>query len=219
MSKRKSECKFLSTPSKNNHFYIFKSLPIDFRKCLSTQWENGVMEILYQEKFNNVSVNILANTPLVYQNHKWQQKVIHFYNLERNIVMPIDTRLSPTQETTPHFMYLSKQRKLYFEIDPENENLDLNAWLRRQVRLGHSFYDIMDNEMWIPRHKDQIRSNDLVPRVQEIEQLKKENLHLKSENAILYKERNEYADLNNKYADLNNKYADLVNKYVDLNEK
>ena len=177
------------------------------------------MEILYQEKFNNISVNILSNTPLDYQNHKWQQKVKRFYNLERNIVMLIAIQLSPTQETTPHFMYLSKQRKLYFEIDPENENLDLNAWLRRQVRLGHSFYDIMDNEMWIPRHKDQIRSNDLVPRVQEIEQLKKENLHLKSENAILYKERNEYADLNNKYADLNNKYADLVNKYVDLNEK
>lgn len=184
LSKEKSRCEFTTKttkqyPVQKKHFYIFKTLPVGFRKPLATQWDNGIFQVLYLETFQKEMINDLDDKRLIFENSQWKIKISDLKNIDRDVVLPVAKEYSPTRRETSHFIYLTHGQKLYFEIDPDNKNLSEQEWLQKQVKGGNAFYNVIENEKYFPPAECQKQLNYLMPRIEKIKELEKENAYLK----------------------------------------
>ena len=197
LSKEKSRCEFTiktvkgKNPLQKKHFYIFETLPVDFYKPLATQWNNGIFQTLYLEKFQYETIHHLTESSLIFENSQWKIKISDIENVQRNIVLPVAKEYSPTRQETSLYIHLTRGKKLYFQFDPENENLNERDWLQKQVRGGNVFYNIIDNEKWIPPEEYQKQLNFLMPWLEKIKKLEKENFYLKEKIESLKEKKNE----------------------------
>ena len=189
LSKRTSRCQFSlkmdkQKPLNKNHFYIFKTLPVRYRLPLVVLWDEGLAKLMYQQMFQNVSVEKVVRHPLSRAKSQWRQKIDDFYDLPRGIVLPVDRRYVPTDRETPHYLYLLNGRKLHFEFRPDSRqsrSCSEEEWLDMQVRGGNRFYENLGGEWWVPRKDDQEKLNLVVPRENRIREMETEIEDLKRE--------------------------------------
>ena len=190
LSKRTSRCEFSLSkkkkekPLNKNHFYIFKSLPSKYRLPLVVVWDEGLAKLMYQQMFQNVSLESVVRHPLSRAKSQWRQKIDDFYDLPRGIVLPVDRRYVPTDRETPHYLYLLNGRKLHFEFRPDSRqsrSCSEEEWLDMQVRGGNRFYENLGGEWWVPRKDDQEKLNLVVPRENRIREMETEIEDLKRE--------------------------------------
>ena len=185
LSKRKSRCNFSfenrkkKTPDRNNHFYIYKTLPKTYKLHLVQFWDGGINDLLYVEKFQNVSIERLTQGKIIKLNSQWKQKIKEFYAHERGLVLNVSKGFLPIDQITPSYFRLVGGQKLYFKFSQENKNLDSETWIRKQVMGGNCFYDIIEENVWTPSKKVQEVLNFHMPVLNRKKELEIENADLK----------------------------------------
>ena len=223
LSSRNSRCEFTikensKTPKKKNHFYIFRPLPFEYRLALAVLWEEGLRKLMYQEFFQNVSVERVVRRPLErgrtqQRNQQWKQRIGDFYDLPRSLVLAVDPEYFPTDRETRHHAYLLDGRKLHFEFRPDLLLSDEEGWwLDAQVRGGNCFYENVGREWWVPRKRDQRLLNSIVPRDRRIRDLETENDRLKRKLADTETENEQLIRENRR---LNDKLHELYEREIE----
>lgn len=211
LSRRTSRCDFdfkkkRNRPLEKNHFFIFKTLPVGYRLALAVLWEGGPARLMYQELFQNVSIEKVVRRPLERKRSRWRQKVGDFYKLPRGLVLSVDRDYVPAQnQTTPHYVYLPSGRKLHFEHCPGRPD-----WFAKQIEGGNCFYENASEDWWIPRKRDQELLNLIVPREDTIEKQAREIASLRKKNEELTRRLD---DLNSK------KNEDFERRILELENK
>ena len=228
LSKRRSRCIFSfkerkKNPYRNHHFYLYKTLPKTFRLHLVQFWDGGIYELLCEEKFKNVSMARLAQGNLTKINGRWNQKIKYFYGHESGLVLNVSKGFVPVAEITPAYFYLVGGEKLYLKFSQENETLDNETWIRKQVMGGNCFYDIIEENVWTPRKKVQEVLNFHMPVLTRKNELEIENANLKeklaSKDLKISKLNDEIKSYILKINELNNILNDLKLKLNKSNIK
>lgn len=171
VSHRKIRCEFESkeAPAKLHHFYLYKTLPIDFKLPLSVLWDGGLEELLCGEKFQDVNLFRVIKKPVVSIDGQWKQKIKHFYRHERGFVVPVSKGLTPTRDIVLDpvcTFYLLDGDKLYFYHSQESASLDEETWIRKQAEGGNCFYDNVEELWWTMCKSDQERLSLIMPQME-----------------------------------------------------
>lgn len=178
VSQRISKCRVSSTVKTDlNHFCINITFPKKFKWVLACVWDNGWQQFLSQRYWHIDPNHLLCFAQRVQD--VWRIPTKHLPGLPKNVVLPVSKQFFPTTEPTPYFLYLSKNRKLYFE--KKEQELEDMEWGQMQAYLGNCFFQALEKG-WMTLSDEQNQYLDIVrPFQNRIEQLEMENCYLKME--------------------------------------